>query len=118
MENQVIFFGWNRTVPGREQIAVEDFQEFLGYMSGLQESGAIASFEPILLMNHGGDLNGFILIRGSSEQLNTLTETEQWLIYNTRAGYYLEGTGTIRGVSGDRVMDWLGIFGKVLEKYA
>lgn len=118
MENEVIFFGWNRPVPGREQIGQEHFQEFLGYLAGLQASGAIASFEPVLLSNHGGDLNGFVLIRGNGEQLNALASTEEWMVHNTRGGYHLEGAGAVRGVSGDGVMEWLKAYRAVLERYA
>ncbi len=118
MENEVVLFGWNRPVPGREQAGVEHFQEFLGYLAGLQASGAIASFEPVLLSNHGGDLNGFFLLRGSGEQLSAVVSTEEWIVHNTRAGFHLEGSGAVRGVSGDGVMEWLKLYGAVLERYA
>ena len=62
MSSNVIFFGWNRPVSGQEQKSAALFMEFLQYLGGLQGSGAIDSFETVLLGPHGGDLNGFILI--------------------------------------------------------
>jgi hypothetical protein len=118
MSKGVIFFGWNRSVPGREQISLQHFQEFTQYAGGLQASGAIDSFEPVLLTNHGGDLNGFFLIRGSMEQLSALRATEEWQMHVSRGGYHLDGMGVVEGVTGEGVMDWMGMFASVLEKYS
>jgi hypothetical protein len=117
MSNQVIFFGWNRAVPGREKLALDHFQEFLGYLAGLQGSGAIDSYETVLLGAHGGDLNGFFLIRGNGEQITALRSSDEWLMHNVRAGHHLEGAGTIGGVTGDGVMAWMELYGTTLEKY-
>jgi hypothetical protein len=105
--SHVIFSGWNRSIPGREPVSAELFQEYLGYVSGLQESGAIDSFEVVLLGPHGGDLNGFFLIRGSEEQLNAIQASDEYLTYVTRAGLYLESFGAVRGVIGEEVMEWM-----------
>jgi hypothetical protein len=107
MSSNVIFFGWNRSIPGREQMSAEHFQEFLGYLGGLQQAGAIDSFEPVLLSPHGGDLNGFFLIRGDNEALNALQASDEWLTHQTRGGQHLEGAGAVRGVTGDLVMEWM-----------
>lgn len=118
MSKGVILFGWSRSVPGREKISTEHFQEFVQYAGGLQASGAIDSYEPVLLNNHGGDLNGFFLIRGSAEQLMALKATEDWQMHVTRAGYHLEGLGVVDGVTGEGVMDWMAMYTNVLETYS
>lgn len=107
MSKEVIFFGWNRPIPGREQTTAAHFQEFLGYLGGLQGSGAIDSFEAVLLSSHGGDMNGFFLIRGSAEQLNALQASEDYMGHTIRAGLHLDGLGFIRGVTGEGVMEWM-----------
>jgi hypothetical protein len=112
MSSHVIFFGWNRSIPGREQTSALHFDEFVQYLSEMQQSGMIHSFEPVFLTVHGGDLNGFFLIRGESSQLNALQESEAWIAHMTRAGLHLEGAGAVRGVSGDMVMDWMEIWMK------
>jgi hypothetical protein len=104
MGNDVIFFGWNRSVPGREGLSAQHFQEFSQYLGGLQQAGAIDSFEAVLLNQHGGDLNGFFLIRGEGPKLNDLQDSDEWLIHQTRGGLHLEGSGAIRGVTGELVM--------------
>ena len=69
MGTNVVFMGWDRPTPGREQMAVAHFQEFTQYLGGLQQAGTIQSFDTVLLNSHGGDLNGFALIRETRASL-------------------------------------------------
>ncbi len=59
-----LFIGWGAGVPGRERQGLQVFNEGLQYYAGLQQRREIESFEPVLLEPHGGDLYGFILIKG------------------------------------------------------
>ncbi|HSR30912.1 MAG TPA: hypothetical protein VLY63_10130, partial [Anaerolineae bacterium] len=72
MSYNVVFVGWDRAVPGRETASLELFQEFHVYLGGLQGQGTIDSFETVLLAAHGGDLNGFVLIRGEQGKLDAM----------------------------------------------
>lgn len=116
MSTDVIFLGWNRAVAGREAASAETFQEFLGYLGGLQQAGKIASFEPVFLNPHGGDLNGFILIRGDRAQLDALAASEEWQMYMTRAGMEMEGLGVVQGVTGEGVMAWMARWQQILSE--
>ena len=107
MSTDVIFLGWNRSVPGREQISAAHFQELLGFMAERQQSGAIDSFEVVLLGQHGGNLNGFFLIRGDNERLNALQANGDFQMHLTRGEYHLQDFGWIRGVTGEGVMEWM-----------
>lgn len=108
MSTEVLFYGWNRSIPGREQISAAHFQEYVAYLAGLHADGAIDSFEVILLTPHGGDLNGFFLVRGSREQLDAMQGSDAYQTHVTRGGLHLEGSGAVRGVTGDGVMEWMG----------
>ena len=33
-----VFFGWNRSIPGRERLSGAHFEDFVGYLTGLQKS--------------------------------------------------------------------------------
>jgi hypothetical protein len=101
MSGNVLFFGWNRTVAGMEKMSSDHFQEFLQYLGGLQKKGTIQSFDPVFLDYHGGDMNGFVLIKGEGKKLDALTESEEWIRHTYRASFHLEGMGFIRGVTGD-----------------
>jgi len=103
MASNALFFGWNRSIPGREQESAAHFEEFSGYLAGLQESGDIESFDVVFLHPHGGDMNGFFLIRGESKALSGVMASDAWITHMTRAALHLENAGAIRGVTGDAV---------------
>jgi hypothetical protein len=104
MASNALVFGWNRPLPGREKISAEHFGEFVKYLGGLQQKGSISSFDTVFLNPHGGDLNGFFLIRAESGQLDALTASADWVRHMTRAALHLDHAGEIRGVTGDLVM--------------
>ena len=52
-------------MPGREKVSAQHFEEFVKHL-WLQQTGTIQSFDAVFLDPHGGDLNGFFLIKGDS----------------------------------------------------
>ena len=78
MADAGLFIGWGEVVRGREAEAVETFNATVEYFAGLQAEGAIESFEPVFLELHGGDLNGFFLVRGEAAQLAALRVDEEF----------------------------------------
>ncbi len=114
MSTNVIFFAWDHSIPGRESLSAQHFQEFVQYLGGLQQAGTIQSFDAVLLDSHGGDLNGFFLIRGESGQLDGLASSVEWVTHMTRASLHLEGSGAIRGATGDLVMERMGLWTSLL----
>jgi hypothetical protein len=103
MGSNVLLFGWNRSIPGREKIGAQHFQEFVGYLGSLRQMGSIQAFDIVFLDPHGGDLNGFFLIKGDAAKLDALVATTEWTTHITRAALHLDGSGVIRGVTGDEV---------------
>ena len=114
MDSSVILFGWNRSIPGREKVSAAHFDEFVKYLGGLQQEGAIGAFDVVFLDAHGGDLNGFFMIRGESGKLDMLVSTTDWVTHITRASLHLEGSGVIRGVTGDEIMKRMAIWTSVI----
>lgn len=114
MASNVLFFAWNRSIPGREKLSAEHFQQFVSYLSGLQKNGTIQSFDTVFLDNHGGDLNGFFLIRGEPSRLDGLVATVEWDTHVIRAQLHLQGFGAVRGVTGQGVTDRMNLWTKHL----
>jgi hypothetical protein len=112
MGPNVVFFGWNRSIPGRERLSSGHFEEFLGYLGALKQKGTIESFEPVLLAAHGGDMNGFFLIRGDASKLDALMSTTEWVTHMTRADLHLQGSGAVRGFAGNMIGEMMGIWQK------
>ncbi len=114
MSANVMLFGWNRSIAGREKLSAQHFDEFTKYLSGLQQKGSIQSFEVVFLDAHGGDLNGFFLIKGDPQKLDALVGTTEWITHVTRATLHLEGCGAIRGATGDEVASRMAIWSGAL----
>jgi hypothetical protein len=114
MGTNAVFFAWNRSIPSRERISAEHFQQFVQYVAGLQQKGAIQSSEVVFLDPHGGDMNGFFLIRGEPAKLDTLLASPEWVTHMTRAALHLQGSGTVRGVTGPMVMERMELWTKTI----
>src|SRR5579872_97524 len=69
MADSGLFIGFGAPVRGRERQATKVFNEAFEYYSRLQQEGEIESFEPVLLEPHGGELDGFFLLRGDQDKL-------------------------------------------------
>jgi len=114
MSSNVVFFAWNRSVPGRERQSAEHFSEFLQYLGEQQRKGTIQAYDPVFLDPHGGDLNGFVLLRGEPAKLDKLVASEEWITHTVRAMLHLEGSGTVRGTTGDTLMERMSLWTKLL----
>jgi hypothetical protein len=95
MADAGLFIGWDTPVRGREAQASESFEEALGYFQRLQEEGRIESFEPVFLEPHGGDLGGFILLRGEPEKLAAVRVSDEFTELIQRAALLVEGMGVV-----------------------
>ena len=95
MADAGLFIGFGDPVRGRESEAIEVFNETLAYYGRLQEEGTIESFEPVFLEPHGGDLGGFILIRGDAEKLAALRVSEEFTQIATRATLIVDNFGIV-----------------------
>lgn len=114
MASNAILFGWNRSIPGREKVSAQHFEEYVKYLGGLQQKGAIQGFEIVFLEAHGGDLNGFFLIKGDSAKLDALIATTEWVTHMIRASLHLQGSGAVRGVTGNDVMERMALWSSVI----
>jgi hypothetical protein len=114
MANRVLFLGWNRPVVGREKHAMELWQKAMEYYGKLQADGRIESFEPVLLTAHGGDLNGFVMLRGDAEKLAEVRRDDTFIDFTIQAGYCLQGFGVVVGYVGEGLVDVFGRWSKLI----
>ncbi len=114
MADRVLFMGWNRPVVGREQKAMELFQKVVEFYGKLQTDGRIESFEPVILAAHGGDLNGFFMLKGKAEKLAELREDDAFVQIVIEAGYCLDGFGVVPGYIGEGITDVISRWSKLL----
>ena len=102
--DSVVFVGWNKVYPGKEKEALEAFNSSVGFWIKQVQQGNAESFEPVLLDRHGGDLNGFMLVRGDAIRLHAILQTEEWRDLLMRADLYVGDIGVITGHTGEGVM--------------
>lgn len=114
MSSNVVFFAWNRSIPGRERLSVEHFSLFVQYLMRQQQQGSIQSFDTVFLDPHGGDMNGFFLIRGEPAKLDILVSSPDWVTHMTRATLHLEGSGAVRGLTGELVTARMDLWSKTI----
>jgi hypothetical protein len=118
MADAGLFIGWGGPVRGREAKGLEVFNETLAYFGGLQQDGTIESFEPAFLEAHGGDLQGFILIRGSEEKLAALRVNDEFVRISTRAAMIVEGFGVVGAALGAGLQDAVATYQEAVSELA
>ena len=118
MADAGLFIGWGEVVRGRETEALEVFNETLGYYGRLQEEGSIESFEPVFLEPHGGDLSGFILIRGDAEKLASLRVSEEFTRFSLRAGLIVNNFGVVGADLAERLQRQMEYYTEQIAAFA
>src|SRR3954452_11387094 len=78
MADRVLFISWGSVVRGREERALEVFNEILGFYGRLQQEGRIESIDVALLVPARG-VRGYVAVHGSTAQLGALREDEEYL---------------------------------------
>ena len=90
-----IFVGFGDPVPGREVAAGKVFGEVVAYYERLKAAGDIEGYTIAILEAHGGDLGGFILLRGEAEKLARIRGSEEFQRYTLRASSAVEHVGVV-----------------------
>jgi hypothetical protein len=116
MADRALFIGFGAPVRGREERAVEVFNEFVAMFGRMQSDGRIASMEVSLLDPHGGDLGGFFMVGGSAEQCAALTNDEEFRRATIDASLIVENFGVVPAVTGDGVASEMAMYMDAVQK--
>ena len=103
----VLFIGWNRPLAGRDRQALQVFESAIGYYAGLVSARKIDSFEPVLLAAHAGDLNGFVMLRGTRDQIDAVRRDDKFIEIITRAQFNVDQVGAVEGWVGQSLQTHL-----------
>jgi hypothetical protein len=77
MADRVLFIGWGTPVRGREERALEVFNDAMGLCGRMQQDGRIEKFE-VRLLSPNGDLNGYIELHGTEEQIAAVRADQEF----------------------------------------
>lgn len=116
MAGDALFVGWGQVVRGREQLALQVFQETVAYYTGLQEAGRISSFDATLLGLHGGDLAGFLLMHGERSSLDSIADSAEFARIVSRAAGVVDNVGVVPAYTGEALASRMGIFGEISQQ--
>jgi hypothetical protein len=78
MAEAALFIGWGEVARGREKRALDVYNDSLQYYGRLQQEGRIERFDVAVLNPTGGDLGGFIMLRGTAEQIDSARRSEEF----------------------------------------
>jgi hypothetical protein len=109
MADRVLFMSWGTVVRGREERALEVFNDVLGYYGRLQQDGRIERFDVVLLAPALG-VRGYVTAHGSIEQLNAVREDEEYLRLTADALLIVDEFSVIGGYTDAGVARQIGIY--------
>lgn len=118
MAGESLFIGWGPVVRGREKQAIQVFGEAMAYYDKLQQSGQIDSFEPFLLAPHGGDLYGFVVLRGERKALADLRFSDEFERIAARAAAVIDSLGIVPAYSGESLAQRLAVLQEAADELA
>ena len=102
MADRVLFISWGTPVPGREERGLEVFSDAIGICGRMQQEGRIEKFD-VVLFQPNGDLNGYIQMHGSAEQIAAVHEDEDFQRNTVDASFVVENLRHIDGATNDEV---------------
>lgn len=116
MADAALFIGWGTPVRGREHKGLEVFNEALAFHAECQQAGEIESFDVAILAPNGGELNGFITIRGSEEQIDTLMRREDFQRINIRASLVVDRFCVVPAAIGETLAEQMTMYQEAADE--
>lgn len=104
--DSVLLIAFNRPVTGRETVAAKLMATTTAHLANATQEGLIDGYTAVRLTPHGGDLNEFILVRGTRAKLTQLRRTEAIEAVTQRGQLDLQGFGMVTGATGPRLETW------------
>jgi hypothetical protein len=116
MADQALFIGFGAPVRGREERAIEVFNEFVGMFGRLQSDGRIEGMDVCLLSPHGGELGGFFMVHGDEAQCSSLVNDEAFRRAVIDATLIVENFGVVPARTGEGVSTEMGMYAEAVRK--
>ena len=116
MGERALFVGFGAPVRGREERAIEVFNEFVGMFGRMASDGRIEGMDVCLLDPHGGDLGGFFMAHGSAEQCAALQNDEEFRRAIIDASLIVDNIGVVPAATGAGVGGEMAMYGEAVGK--
>ena len=113
MADRMLFIGWGTPVRGREERALEVFNESMGVYGRMQQDGRIESFG-VALLSPNALLNGYIELRGTAAQMAALREDDEFIRTTAAASLIVENFNVISGYANAGVAAQMGVYAEAI----
>ena len=115
MADRMLFVSWGTAVRGREARGLEVFNEALGLLGRMQQEGRIESFD-VVLFEPNGELNGYVAIHGSAEQIEAVRQAEDFLRNTVDAMLIVDGFRHIAGYMNEGIARQMAMYQEAIAK--
>jgi hypothetical protein len=115
MADRVLFISWGQPVRGLEERGLEVFNEALGLYGRMQQDGRIESFD-VTLLTPNGELNGYMALRGSADQLAAARDSEDFQRVTIDAALVVDDLRLIDGYVNEGIARQMALYQEATAK--
>ncbi|HEX6457384.1 MAG TPA: hypothetical protein VF032_00590 [Thermoleophilaceae bacterium] len=115
MADRVLHISWGSPIPGREERGLEVFNEAMGFYGRLQQAGRIESFD-VALFPATSDLNGYIELHGTHEQLDAAQQDEEFQRITIDASLVVADLRVAEAVTNEGVAQEMALYQQAISK--
>jgi hypothetical protein len=115
MADRMLFISWGTPVRGLEARGLEVLGEALGLMGRMEQEGRIESFD-VALLSPNADMNGYVAVHGTAEQIDALRQDEEFLRGTADAALIVDNLRHIEGATNEGIARQLAIWQDAIAK--
>jgi hypothetical protein len=115
MADRVLVISWGDAVRGREERGLEVFNEAMGLLGRMQQDGRIESFN-VCLFDPNSDMQGYVQIQGSAEQIAALTQDDEFVRNTIDASLIVENLRHTTGYTNEGVAQQMALYQEAVAK--
>ena len=115
MADRMLLISWGAVVRGREERALDVFNQSLGVYGRLQQENRIESFD-VQLLTPNAQLAGYAELRGSAAQMAAVREDAEFRRLCANAVLIVEGFTVPDGYCNEGVADQIAFFQEAIAQ--
>ncbi|HWH92874.1 MAG TPA: hypothetical protein VNT03_03350 [Baekduia sp.] len=115
MADRVLVISWGQPVRGREQHGLEVFAEATAYYGQLQRDRRIESFD-IMLLEPNGLMDGCMVLRGTHDQLDAVTEDRRFRRLMVDASLVVDELRRVAGYTAEGIEETMPLYAEAVGR--
>jgi hypothetical protein len=115
MADRVMTILWMDAARGREEMALDAFNDSVGLYDRLQEEGRIERVD-VTIYSPNAKIRGCFNLFGTAEQLADVREDEEFVRLLVEAGMAVDGINVIQGYFNEGAIGQLGVWTEAIQK--